>query len=1120
MKLTMTARSLATKLFLLMVAAMLLTATLMGQAIDSTLVGNVTDATGAVVPSATVVALNVATGVKYTAATNAAGDYRLNNIPVGRYDVTATAKGFGPAKIEGVALDLNRTGTINLVLPVGTLTQTVEVSSAAALIDTSSAQLQTVFTTNVAEDLGVAAAGSGIWNLSLLGAGVASSGGVGQGTGPSVGGQRPENNSFSVDGVVNDNHYTTGPQVTIPNDAVAEFSLLQNQFSPEFGAASGGVFNLIVKSGTNQMHGSIYEYMQNRDLNALDQQQRIAGDTSQPRYDYNRLGATIGGRIVKNKLFYFGLFEYDPLGRASNPAGTVEAPTSAGISLLNGMSGISKTNLGIFEQYVPVASGAAIDSTVVNGVSIPLGALTFASANYSNTYNAVIAVDYNLSDKDQLHGRYFYNNYQGLDSVANLPVFYEPQPNLNKSGTFSEFHNFSPTLQNEFRISYSRNNANVTAGNFKFPGLDAFPNLAFDDLNLQLGPDPNTPSGSIENLSTLQDNVTKTWGRHTFKAGYSAVDVILAGYFIQRARGDYNYASMEEYLLDNAPTGGNLSGVSGERSAGVPPAPFGFLMQSAFFNDDFRIRPNLTLNLGIRYEYVQVPVGSRYQVQSALANVPGVITFGVPKSGKNDWSPRLGFAWSPGKSGLWSVRGGLARSFDNTYINLNQNASPPYFQTTLDCPDQCVATGFLANGGLKATGSGGGWTTPAAARAAVASYTFDQTKRPYAMTGTLGVQRLLGKDYTVEARYVYTRGVHLWNQTRMNIVSRVSPSLFLPTYLSMPSAATLASLTTFLGYSLDKTGLYALSNNDMAVYGLTSNITAYHPWGSSRYNGLALQMNKRYSHNFQYIAAFTWSHAQDDSTATNFSTILSPRRAQNFQNMAAEWSDSALDRRIRFTFTPIYDFKPFQNGNWVMKNIVGNWNISATYTLQSPEYATVQSGVDSNLNGDSAGDRAIINPNGVAGTGSGVVPYNHAGQSVASLTAPGCAGFKVLSKCQANTVAYVAISSNAQYIVAGSGALATGGRNTLPLGRTDNIDASLQKRFRINERMAVEVGIQAFNILNHPQFTGGSLDDVVPIQTNAVSRNPLIPSSADFNRFDLYFPSNARTAQLVAKFTF
>ena len=112
-------------------------------------------------------------------------------------------------------------------------------------------------------------------------------------------------------------------------------------------------------------------------------------------------------------------------------------------------------------------------------------------------------------------------------------------------------------------------------------------------------------------------------------------------------------------------------------------------------------------------------------------------------------------------------------------------------------------------------------------------------------------------------------------------------------------------------------------------------------------------MNKRYSNNFQYILAFTWSHAQDDSTATNFSTILSPRRAQDFQNMSAEWADSALNRKHRLTLTPIYDFKPFPNGNWMMKNVIGNWNVSATYTYQSPEYATVQSGVDSNLNGDS-----------------------------------------------------------------------------------------------------------------------------------------------------------------------
>jgi hypothetical protein len=442
---------------------------------------------------------------------------------------------------------------------------------------------------------------------------------------------------------------------------------------------------------------------------------------------------------------------------------------------------------------------------------------------------------------------------------------------------------------------------------------------------------------------------------------------------------------------------------------------------------------------------------------------------------------------------VWSIRGGVARAYDNTYINLNQNASPAYFATTLDCPDECVATGFLANGGLKSTGGGGGWTNAADARAAVASYTYGLQNRPYAMTGTLGVQRLLGKDYTLEARYVYTKGVHLWNQTRMNILSKVTPTDYLPTFMSMPTASQIAALTTTL------TQLKSNVSNDLAQYGFPNNITGYQPWGDSKYNGLALQMNKRYSSNFQYIAAFTWSHAQDDSTATNFSTILSPRRAQDFQNMAAEWSDSALNRKYRLTLTPIYDFKPFQSGNWFLKNVVGNWNVSATYTYQSPEYATVQSGVDSNLNGDSAGDRSIINPSGQANVGSGVTPIINA---------------------NGDTVGYVANNSNARYIVAGPGALANAGRNTLPLAPTDNIDMSLQKRFSFRERYGFQVGVQAFNALNHAQFTGGYLSDVSTYGTNAVPRNPLIPSNSDFDQFDKYFPSNARSVQLVAKITF
>jgi hypothetical protein len=1088
----------------ILAALTVLTGGLYGQAIESVLLGEVTDASGAGVSGATITALNKDTGVKSTTTTSSNGEYRFNSVAVGRYDVSASASGFTTATVADVALELNHTATINISLQVGTVNTSVEVTAAAALLDTSTAQLQTTYTTSAAENMGAAAFsktinGSGIWNLSLLGAGVTSSGGVGQGTGPSIAGQRPENNTFSIDGVDNDNHYVTGPQVTVPNDAVAEFTLLQNQFNPEFGGGSGGVFNVLLKSGTNSVHGSIYEYFQNRDLNALDQQQRIAGDTSQPRYDNNRLGATVGGPIVRNKLFYFGDYEYNPLGQAANPAGTVIAPTASGIAALGNIPGVSATNLGVFKQYVPEAS-TATGSIMVGGVSIPTGPLTFASPNYYNSYNAVIAIDYNVSDRDQLRGRYLYNSSKGIDAIADLPVFFEPSPDVNNSGSISEFHNFSPSLENELRVSYSRNNANTTAGDFKFPGLDAFPNLAFDDLNLQVGPDPNTPSGSIENLSTLQDNLSKTWGRHTIKVGYSAFDVILAGYFVQRARGDYDYATLEEYLYDDAPTGGNLSGVSGERSAGFANVPFGFLSQAGYANDDFKIRPNLTLNIGVRYEYVQIPVGSRYQAESAIASVPGVITFAEPKSGKDQFAPRLGFAWSPGKSGLWSVRGGFAQSYDNTYINLNQNSSPPYFATTLDCDGEpgvstpgCPAAGFLASGGLHSTATAGGWADPADARAAVASYTFDETKRPYALTGTMGVQRLLGKDYTIEARYVYTKGVHLWNQTRLNILSKVTPTDFLPTFLSMPSASEIASLTTTLAQ------IEAKPSNDLAQYGFPNNIVGYHPWGNSRYSGLALQMNKRYSKNFMYIAAFTWSHAQDDTTATNFSTILSPRRAQDFQDLAAEWSDSALDRRLRFTLTPMYDFRPFQNGNWAMKNILGNWNVSMTYTYQSPEYATVQSGVDSNLNGDSAGDRAIVNPAGTANVGSDVTPITNA---------------------NGDTVAYLAVNPNARYIVAGPGALSNGGRNSLPLDPTNNIDASLSKRFNITERMAAQIGVQAFNAFNHAQFVGGYLSDVSPFGTNAISRSFLVPSSSSFDQYQQFVPSNARGCQLVAKFTF
>ena len=382
---------------------------------------------------------------------------------------------------------------------------------------------------------------------------------------------------------------------------------------------------------------------------------------------------------------------------------------------------------------------------------------------------------------------------------------------------------------------------------------------------------------------------------------------------------------------------------------------------------------------------------------------------------------------------------------------------------------------------------------------------------------SFGVQRLLGKDYTLETRYVYTKGVHLYVQDRLNVVPQVTPSNYIPTFLTMPSAAQFAALTKTLGSpttpgSVEGTIPYGATTdipyNNLAIYGFEQNLVGFNPVGNSIYNGLALQVTKRFSKNFQYLLAYTWSHTEDDSTATLFSTYFTPRRGQDFQNQAGDWSDSALDHRQRFTFTPMYDFKMFGHSNWLLKNVVSNWNISGTYTYQTGERADAQSGVDSNLNGDSAGDRTIINPGGAATAGSDVTGYNSAGQAVASGSP--------------SIVAYVANNPNARYIVGKHERSGQCGNNTILMPPIDNVDISIMKRLNLTERMRLEFGGQFSNVFNHAQYIGSWINDVGENQTvgSTFTRNELVPSNSQFAQWSQFFSSNSRTGQVVARFIF
>jgi hypothetical protein len=1092
-----------------------------GQAISGELVGKVADSSGAVVSNSTVEAVNIATGQKVTTSTNASGEYHFFQLPIGHYKLSATGNGL-TGGYDDVRVDLNKVATANITATVGASTTTVEVVEQAATIDTTTAQIQTNYDPKQAQDLPTASVGLGVLNLSLLQAGVASSGGIGAGTGPSVSGQRPRNNNFTVEGVDNNDKGVTGPLVTIPNDAVQQFTVLQNNFSPEFGHSSGGQFNTVVMSGTNRFHGRAYEYFQNRNLNAQDSILAQSNPDGNPRFDNNRFGGQVGGPILKDKLFFFTNWEYNPIGQVSGGS-TACAPTAAGYATLAALPGVNANNLQALQTYLPAAG--AEDTTNCKPISgtIPTGVVAFSGPNFSNTLTTVNSVDFNPTQSDQVRFRYIYSKFNGIDNSAQLPVFWNTLPQRFHVGTFSEYHTFSPTVTNEFRLGFNRFLQDFVVPNIAYPGssLASFPNVTLDDLaGVNIGPDPNAPQGTFQTFYQLADNISVLKGKHNLKFGIEGRKYISPQTFTQRVRGDYEYGSTVRFLQDLSPD------VFGERSTGDPIYAGDQYAIYWYANDEFRVTSHLTLNLGLRYEFTKVPAAYSLQSLNSASSVPGLIDFSTPTSQKKNFAPRVGFAYSPGNSGNTSIRGGFAMAYDVIYDNLGLLSLPPQLSSTCDadkstpptaaCP--YATTGFLANGGLPAGGTGlATFPDAATARANTSSFLPNQ-KLPYSESWNFGIQHVFNKKYIAEVRYVGTKGIHLPVQTHLNQFAVTNSSNALPTYFAAPGQGTLDGLTS----SLDN--LLSISNiiPDWENAGFTNPITSFQPYGKSIYHGLQTQLTRNFTNGLQFQAAWTWSHMLDNSTADVFSTLLTPRRPQDYQNVNADMSTSALDRRHRVTVQLIYDVPFFKkDSNWFKKNVVGNWELAPVYTFQSPEYVTPQSGYDANLNGDSAPDRTIINPNGVGTTGSGVNPlFNTAGQLVAWCT------------CDTNNAALAfdpniwgfdpqATNPNAKYIQAGFGTIATGARNSIPLPRTNNWDMTVVKRFSIKESMNVEFQAQALNVFNHAQYVPGSLNQINSIGFTGANTLAFVrANSPAFANPQVAFSNQPRAMQLALKFTF
>jgi outer membrane receptor protein involved in Fe transport len=1014
--------------------------------------GTVTDAVGAVIPNATVTLKNEATGQTITTQTTGAGAYNFPNVPVGTYSVKISADGFKAAASEIVVM-LNQESVIDVQMQTGQVSDQVNVTAAAGgTIQTDASQLSSSWNSRQSLELPII---GNYYSLALLSPNVvATSTGV-VGTGGTIGGVRPRGNSFNIDGVNNDDPSVTGPSTKLILDAIQEFTVLTNNFNAEFGSAAGGQFNTVTMSGTNALHGSLFGYMQNESLNA-----RWSNGT-RPYFRNRRFGGTIGGPIIANKLFYFGAYQYERT-QQNAVTSTYLAPTEAGLQQIAGFAGVSPFVVDTLRNNLALASASTTTRTVLGNAGVPFGTVALTVPAGAREHLFQTNIDHLPNDKNQFRYRFSFERRRAEQPGGGNAKFNNLQAYDSRLFSATWVRVLSATMVNDARIAYRGITENYP---IKDANVSNFPNLVVTELNLNLGPNQVLPQGAPVNSSyQIADALSWMRGAHTFKFGGEMRRQIFSQRFLQFARGYYDYANFDTLLRDQSPL------VNGSfRSTGSDGFTGNQYRTAAFAQDDWKLKPNFTLNLGVRYEYSTLPRDMAMQALNSVASVPGVLEFNKPRTDKNNFAPRVGFAWSPtmkGRVGNWlfgeqgksAIRANFGVSYYENFYNLVLTSLPPQFQQTLTAASANAAFGldparaFLQSGGIPNQLIP--LTDANTARAATNAFIPDQVS-PRSMSWSVAYQREIMPNTVLEVRYLGTRGSSLPVQLRLNAPAVIDSAMVLPTFFSTPDATQLAGLQT-LG---DVRAVPGVNARPLAASGFSTNLTSYQFVGSSQYNAGSVSLTRQFQRGLAFNLAYTWSTTIDDSTVELNSSAINPRRPQDFFNLGADRARSAMDipHRVASSFT--YDMPFFQNldNKWLRMSF-GGWQLHGIFQAQSGQPITPLSGVDSNINRDNAGDRTIFNPNGIAGTSSGVTAINAAGQTVAM-------GNNA-------TVAYVANNPNAQYVVAGIGARPTAGRNTFRTFGFSRTDLNLTKAFVFGEGgKNFRIGAEFFDVFNQQPRT-------------------------------------------------
>lgn len=1008
------------------------------QATTGTIRGVVRDQQGGVVPGVTIAVRHTDTNVVRTTVTGAQGEYLVANLPTGNYEVTAELTGFNRFQRSGITLAVNQDAVVDVALATGGLSETVAVTADASALNTTTAEVGVRFDTARVSELPVINSRD-VFSLALSAPGVnqlsSGQGGFAAGTDFAVNGQRVRSNNMMVDGQDNNDPSVTGVTQPINNtDIVQEARLITNQFAAEFGRAAGSVMNVITKSGTNRYRGSGFIFHQNNKLNARTNLDKNALLEDTPFFLESQYGGTLGGPIVRDRAFFFGGYQRWTQRFTGSGFTLRGAPTEAGRGVLQAAAG-NLPQVQALLAHLPAAQApiGTSASFTLNGQThtVPLGSLTGSYDGYLNNNQPNARIDFVLSPNHTLTARYL-NNTQ--DSIATLQQATPPGLALindqNQHGTNVWLSSvLSRRMTNEVRVAHQH------LGNISEPVDSAsvqIPSIEISELGLTgfngaqgrtaIGLSVNNPQFRYNDTYQIQNTLTWVPGNHAIKSGIDFRHVYVKSWFFPTIRGRLSYPTLQRFIDDNA----EVANINKPLPGGQEINYYEWNDLFLFVQDEWRVRSDLTLSLGLRYELPGNTLGSLIDLSESIVQTNGgderFAMTPAPKRDTNNFQPRLGFNWNPKTSadGLlgmltggdkFVVRGGYARTHDYAYLNLALNVASSFpFVAAINNSNFTNAFTRLPELGF-VSGSNPNLLT----RTVVA----EDFRAPETDQYSLEFQRELTGNMVFRLGYVGTQGHGLYQTLDGNPRQE---------FCGNPCTT---------GPRVDPT---------RGVIRLRANAA------DSSYHSLQTGLEKRLGGGLSASAHYTWSKFIDEASDTFNTSSGEVAVAQNSFDIDDDRAVSAYDRPHRLAANLVYELPFARDQTGVIGRIAGGWTISGVLTLQSGAPFTALNGVDPT--GALAGIDGLV--------GNAIRPNLNTDLDLSNMTieeilaAGGAALFRPLCGMPSATCAGERVGEV--------------GRNTLRADGIANLDIAFIKNTRLAGDRRLQVRIEMFNATNTRNF--------------------------------------------------